>query len=155
MEGKLIGEGLRIALVASRFNDQVVSKLIDGALDCLSRHGVEDIEIYKVPGAFEIPLTASELVKAKKFDAVVALGAVIRGDTPHFEYVAGEVTRGIGRVTLDTGIPVIFGVVTADDLESALERAGGKMGNKGFEAALSAIEMANLLKKIKVKGGGE
>ena len=149
-EGMLIGEGLKFALVISRFNDFITNRLLEGAQDALLRHGVrgEDIDISRVPGSFEIPLAAKKLAQTKKYDAVICLGAVIRGETPHYEYVATEVSRSIGRLSLDTGLPVIYGVITADTLEEAIERAGTKAGNRGFEAALSAIEMANLLKTI-------
>jgi len=149
-EGKLLGEGLRFGLVISRFNEFISKKLLEGAQDALLRHGVkeEDIEIAWTPGAFEIPLVASKLAQTKKYDAVICLAAVVRGGTPHFEYIAAEVTKGIAKVGLETGLPVIYGVITADTLEQAIERAGTKMGNKGFDAAMSAIEMANLLRSI-------
>ncbi|HHY97686.1 MAG TPA: 6,7-dimethyl-8-ribityllumazine synthase [Firmicutes bacterium] len=149
-EGKLIGEGLRIGVVASRFNELVVKKLVEGARDALTRHGVadEDLELAWVPGAFEIPLVAQRMAESRKYDAVICLGAVIRGATPHFEYVAAEAAKGIAQVALKTGIPVIFGVLTTDNLEQSLERAGTKAGNKGWDAALSAIEMANLLREL-------
>ena len=149
-EGKLLGEGLRFGLVISRFNEFISKKLLEGAQDALLRHGVkeEDIEIAWTPGAFEFPLVASKLAQTKKYDAVICLAAVVRGGTPHFEYIAAEVTKGIAKVGLETGLPVIYGVITADTLEQAIERAGTKMGNKGFDAAMSAIEMANLLRSI-------
>jgi len=149
-EGKLIGEGLRFGLVISRFNEFITKKLLEGAQDSLLRHGVkeEDIEIAWTPGAFEIPLIAKKLAQSKKYDAVICLATVVRGGTPHFEYIAAEVTKGIARVGLETGLPVIYGVITADTLEQAIERAGTKAGNKGFDAAMSAIEMANLVKGI-------
>lgn len=149
-EGKLIGEGLHIGVVASRFNELIVKKLVEGAKDALTRHGVadEDIELAWVPGAFEIPLVAQTMAESKKYDALICLGAVIRGATPHFEYVAAEAAKGIAQVALKTGIPVTFGVLTTDNLEQALERAGTKAGNKGWDAALSAIEMANLLREL-------
>jgi len=149
-EGKLIGEGLRFGLVISRFNEFITKKLLEGAQDALLRHGVkeEDIEIAWTPGAFEIPLIAKKLAQSKKYDAVICLATVVRGGTPHFEYIAAEVTKGIARVGLETGLPVIYGVITADTLEQAIERAGTKAGNKGFDAAMSAIEMANLVKGI-------
>jgi len=149
-EGKLLGEGLRFGLVISRFNEFITKKLLGGAQDALLRHGVreEDIEIAWTPGSFEIPLVASKLAQTKKYDAVICLAAVVRGGTPHFEYIAAEVTKGIAKVGLETGLPVIYGVITADTLEQAIERAGTKMGNKGFDAAMSAIEMANLLRSI-------
>ncbi len=147
-EGKLLGKGLRFGLVVSRFNEFITKKLLEGAQDALLRHGVNeaDIDAAWVPGSFEIPLAAKKLAQSKKYDAVICLGAVVRGGTPHFEYVATEVTKGIAAVSLETGLPVIYGVITADTLEQAIERAGTKMGNAGFEAAESAIEMANLLK---------
>ena len=149
-EGVLLGKGLKFGLVVSRFNEFITKKLLDGAQDALLRHGVnqEDIEIAWVPGSFEIPLIAKKLAQTKRYDAVICLGAVVRGGTPHFEYIAAEVSKGIAKVGLDTGLPVIYGVITADTLEQAIERAGTKMGNKGFDAAVTAIEMANLLKSI-------
>ena len=149
-EGQLLGKGLKFGLVVSRFNDFITTKLLEGAQDALLRHGVrqEDIDIARVPGAFEIPLIAQKLAKTKKYDAIVCLGAVIRGGTPHFEYVAAEVSKGIAKVGLDSGLPVTFGIITADTLEQAIERAGTKQGNKGFDAAVDAIEMASLLKGI-------
>jgi len=149
-EGKLLGEGLRFGLVISRFNEFLTGKLLEGAQDALYRHGVkeEDIEIAWTPGSFEIPLVASKLAQTKKYDAVICLAAVVRGGTPHFEYIAAEVTKGIAKVGLESGLPVIYGVITADTLEQAIERAGTKMGNKGFDAAMSAIEMVNLLRSI-------
>ncbi|MEE9520653.1 MAG: 6,7-dimethyl-8-ribityllumazine synthase [Dehalococcoidales bacterium] len=149
-EGMLLGKGLRFGLVASRFNEFITKKLIEGAQDALLRHGVSeaDIDAAWVPGSFEIPLAAKKLAQSKKYDAVICLGAVVRGGTPHFEYIATEVTKGIAAVGLETGLPVIYGVITADTLEQAIERAGTKMGNAGFEAAEKAIEMANLLKSI-------
>ncbi len=149
-EGMLVGKGLKFAIVASRFNEFISGKLLEGAQDALQRHGVgqTDIDIAWVPGAFEIPLVAKKLAETKKYDAIICLGAVIRGATPHFEYIASEVTRGIARVGLECGLPVAYGVVTADSLEQAIERAGTKQGNRGFDAATNAIEMANLLKNI-------
>ena len=149
-EGMLLGKGLRFGLVASRFNEFITKKLIEGAQDALLRHGVSeaDIDAVWVPGSFEIPLAAKKLAQSKNYDAVICLGAVVRGGTPHFEYIATEVTKGIAAVGLETGLPVIYGVITADTLEQAIERAGTKMGNAGFEAAEKAIEMANLLKSI-------
>ena len=149
--GELLGEGLKFAVVVSRFNDFITSKLLEGAQDTLSRHGVrdEDIDIAWTPGSFEIPLIAKKLAESGRYDAVVCLGAVIRGGTPHFDYIAAEVSKGIAKVGLDTGLPVILGVVTADTLEQAIERAGTKAGNYGSQAALHAIEMANLGKAIK------
>jgi len=149
-EGVLDAKGLKFVLVVSRFNDLVSKGLLDGALDCLKRHGAGDasIEVIWVPGAFEMPLIAKKAAEKSKPSAVICLGAVIRGGTPHFDYVASEVSKGIAKVSLDTGVPVIFGVLTTDNLEQALERAGAKPGNKGWAAALSAIESANLLKQI-------
>ncbi len=149
-EGMLLGEGLKFGLVISRFNEFITGKLLEGAQDALLRHGVnqEDIETAWVPGSFEIPLVAKKLAQTKQYDAVICLGAVIRGGTPHFEYIAAEVTKGVANVGLETGLPIIYGVITADTLEQAIERAGTKMGNKGFEAAENAIEMANLIKSI-------
>jgi len=149
-EGVLLGKGLKFGLVVSRFNEFLTKRLLDGAQDALLRHGVnqEDVEIAWVPGAFEIPLVAKKLAETKRFDAVICLGAVVRGGTPHFEYIATEVTKGIAKVGLDTGLPVVYGVITADTLEQAIERAGTKMGNQGFDAAVEAIEMANLVKSI-------
>ncbi len=149
-EGKLIGKGLRFGIVVSRFNEVVTSKLLEGALDCLYRHGVEekDIEVFWVPGSFEIPVTAKRIAKGKKFDAIICLGCLIRGDTPHFDFLSAEVTKGVAQVALEYTTPVIFGVLTSDTLEQAMERSGAKQGNKGFQAALSALEMANLFKEI-------
>jgi len=149
-EGLLLGKGLRFGLVVSRFNEFITKKLLDGAQDALLRHGVSeaDMEVAWVPGSFEIPLIAKKLAQSKKYNAVICLGAVVRGGTPHFEYIAAEVSKGIARVSLETGLPVVYGVIIADTLEQAIERAGTKMGNKGFEAAENAIEMANLLKSI-------
>ncbi|UCE98167.1 MAG: 6,7-dimethyl-8-ribityllumazine synthase [Dehalococcoidia bacterium] len=149
-EGMLIGKGLKFGLVVSRFNDFIAKKLLEGAQDALSRHGVNDdgVDIAWVPGSFEIPLVAQKMAKSGKYNAVICLGAVIRGGTPHFEYVAAELSRGIARVALESGLPVTNGVITADTLEQAIERAGTKMGNKGFDAAVDAVEMANLLKDM-------
>ncbi|QIB27741.1 6,7-dimethyl-8-ribityllumazine synthase [Caloranaerobacter azorensis] len=149
-EGKLIAQGLKFGIIISRFNEFISSKLLSGALDGLKRHGVneEDIEVAWVPGSFEIPLIAKKMAKSKKYNAVICLGAVIRGATPHFDYVSSEVSKGIAKVSLDTEVPVIFGVLTTDTIEQAIERAGTKAGNKGYEAALTAIEMANLLKEL-------
>lgn len=149
LEGDLQGQGLKVAIVASRFNSFITDRLIEGAVDALRRHGVEekDISLVKVPGSFELPLAARR-ASSGKVDAVVALGALIRGGTPHFDYLSAEVTKGIAQVSLETGVPVAFGVLTTDTVEQAIERAGTKAGNKGFEAALSAIEMAKLLKKL-------
>lgn len=150
IEGKLDAGGVRFAIIQSRFNDFIVGRLIDGAMDALLRHGAEEkkIDVIKVPGAFEIPLTAKKAAKSGKYDAVICLGAVIRGSTPHFEYVAAEVTKGIATVGLETEIPVTFGILTTDNIEQAIERAGCKSGNKGWDAAVSAVEMVNLLKQM-------
>jgi 6,7-dimethyl-8-ribityllumazine synthase len=150
IEGKLTAKGLGFAIVVSRFNDFINSRLLDGALDALNRHGAEDkrIVIVKVPGSFEIPLMAKKLADSGNYDAVICLGAVIRGATPHFEYISAEVTKGIANVTLDTGVPVSFGILTTDNIEQAIERAGTKSGNKGWDAALAAIEMVNVLKEV-------
>lgn len=150
IEGSLDASGIKVAIVVSRFNDMVSKGLLEGALDCLKRHGAKDasIEVVWVPGAFEAPLVAKKLATKKKFDAIICLGAIIRGATTHFEYVASEASKGIAKVSLDTGVPVVFGILTTDNLEQALERAGAKPGNKGFAAALSAIELANLDKQI-------
>ncbi len=149
-EGVLLGKGLKFGVVVSRFNDFITKKLLEGAQDALLRHGVneEDIDIAWVPGAFEIPLAAKNLAQTKRYDAVICLGAVVRGATPHFEYIAAEVTKGIAKIGLETGLPVSYGIITADTLEQAIERAGTKAGNRGFDAAVDAIEMANLLKSI-------
>ncbi|MPM61131.1 6,7-dimethyl-8-ribityllumazine synthase [bioreactor metagenome] len=149
-EGNLIAKGLKFGIVVGRFNEFIGSKLLGGAIDALKRHGAEEneIEIAWVPGAFEIPLAANKMAKSKKYDAVICLGAVIRGNTPHFDYVSSEVTKGIAHVGLQTELPVIFGVLTTDSIEQAIERAGTKAGNKGYDAAVTAIEMANLLREI-------
>lgn len=149
-EGNLIAKGLKFGLVVSRFNEFFSRKLVEGAQNALVRHGATeaDIEVAWTPGAFEIPLVAQKMAEAKKYDAIICLGAVIRGDTPHFDQIAAEVTKGIAKVTLDSGIPVIYGVLTTDTLDQAVERSGSKAGNKGFDAAVSAIEMANLLKAM-------
>jgi len=150
IEGKIVARGMRFGIVASRFNDFICGRLIDGAVDALTRSGAEEksIDVIKVPGAFEIPIAAKKLAKSGKYDAVICLGAVIRGATPHFEYISAEVSKGIALVGLEMEIPVIFGVVTTDTIEQAIERAGSKSGNKGWDAALSAIEMVDLFKKI-------
>jgi 6,7-dimethyl-8-ribityllumazine synthase len=150
MEGQLIADGLRFGIIVSRFNDFISSKLVEGALDALTRHGASDkqIDLAKVPGAFEIPIVAKKMAHSKKYDAVICLGAVIRGATSHYEYVASEVAKGIAQVSLETGIPVTFGVLTTENLEQAIERAGSKSGNKGFEAAMAAIEMVGLFKAL-------
>jgi 6,7-dimethyl-8-ribityllumazine synthase len=149
-EGSLLGKGLKFGLVVSRFNEFITNRLVDGARDALLRHGVSesDIEIAWVPGSFEISLIAKKLAETRRFDAVICLGSVIRGDTPHFEYVASQATRDIARVSLESGLPIIYGVITADTLEQAIERAGAKAGNRGFQAAMNAIEMANLVKSL-------
>lgn len=150
IEGMLTGEGRRFGVVVARFNEFIGGKLLDGALDALVRHGVapDDVTVAWCPGSFEIPLVAKRLAGSGAFDAVICLGAVIRGATPHFDYVAAEVSKGIATVALDSGVPVVFGVLTTDTIEQAIERAGTKAGNKGFEAATAAIEMANLLGRI-------
>ena len=149
-QGVLLGEGLKFGVVVSRFNEFITRKLLDGAQDALLRHGVSEgnIDVAWVPGSFEIPLIVKRLAEAKRYDAVICLGAVIRGETPHYEYIATEVTKGIAKLGLETGLPVTYGIITADSLEQAIERAGTKAGNKGFDAAVDAIEMANLLKSI-------
>jgi len=149
-EGKLLGEGLRFGLVISRFNEFITKKLLEGAQDALLRHGVreEDIDIAWTPGSFEIPLIAKKLAQTKKYDAIICLATIVRGGTPHFQYIAAEVTKGIANVGLEAELPIIYGVITADTLEQAIERAGTKAGNKGFNAAMSAIEMANLVKSV-------
>ena len=151
VEGKLIGAGLKFALVVSRFNSFITERLLEGALDCLRRQGVADdnLMVVRVPGAWEIPVAAKRLAQSGAHDGVVCLGAVIRGSTPHFDYVAAEVSKGIAQITLDTGVPISFGILTTDTLEQAIERAGSKAGNKGFDAACSAIEMANLMRELK------
>lgn len=150
IEGKLIAEGQKIAIVAGRFNEIITNKLLGGAVDAFKRHGGEEenIDLAWVPGAFEIPLVAKKLAETKKYDAVICLGAVIRGATPHFDMVANETTKGIAAAGLQTGVPIIFGVLTTDNIEQAVERAGSKAGNKGFEAVTTAIEMVNLMKQI-------
>jgi len=150
VQGELTGADKKFAIVVSRYNELIGSKLLDGAMDCLTRHDVneDDVVVYWVPGAFEIPLVARKAAASGSFDAVICLGAVIRGATPHFDYVAAETTKGIALSGLKTGVPVIFGVVTADTVEQAVERAGTTVGNRGFDAALAAIEMSNLMDKI-------
>lgn len=150
LQGDLIGQGLKFAIIVGRFNEFIGSKLLSGAVDGLKRHGVneEDIDIAWVPGAFEIPLIAKKLANNKKYDGVLCLGAVIKGSTPHFDYVCSEVSKGVATVSLETSKPVIFGVLTTNSIEEAIERAGTKSGNKGFDAAVTAIEMANLMKVI-------
>jgi 6,7-dimethyl-8-ribityllumazine synthase len=150
IEAKLLAEGKKFSLVVSRFNDFISERLLEGALDALLRSGArdEDIDIVKVPGAFEIPLMAKKMAVTKRYHAVICLGAVIRGATPHFEYVSAEVSKGVAAVSLETGVPVIFGIVTTDTIEQAIERAGTKAGNKGWSAAIAAIEMANLIEVV-------
>ncbi len=150
LEGKIDAKGLKFGLVVSRFNDFINERLLEGALDALTRNGAgeKDLSIVKVPGAFEIPLAAKKMANSGTYDAVICLGCVIRGDTPHFEYISAEVTKGIAKVSLESGVPVSFGVITADNLEQAIERAGTKAGNKGWDAALAAIEMINLFKTM-------
>ena len=152
-QGQLLGEGKKFALVVSRFNEFITSRLLGGAMDCLTRHGVNesDVDVVWVPGSFEIPATALRLASAKRHDAVICLGAVIRGQTPHFEYVAAEVSKGVAQVGVATGVPTLFGVVTTDTIEQAVERAGSKSGNKGADAAAAAIEMADLFAKLPPK----
>jgi 6,7-dimethyl-8-ribityllumazine synthase len=149
-EGFLSGEGLKFAVVVSRFNEFISSKLLSGAWDCLTRHGADpaQVDVAWVPGAFEIPLIAQRMAATKRYDAVICLGAVIRGSTPHFDYISSEVAKGVAKVQLDASIPVIFGVLTTDTIEQAVERAGTKAGNKGWDAAVSALEMANLVKRL-------
>lgn len=146
LEGKVVGEGIKVGIVASRFNEFIVSKLVGGAQDALVRHGVEDddITLAWVPGAFEIPMVAKKMAKSGKFDAVICLGAVIKGSTTHYDYVCAEVSKGVAQVGLETDVPTIFGVITTDNIEQAIERAGTKAGNKGYDAAVTAIEMVNL-----------
>ena len=150
IEGKLIAEGLKFGIVVSRFNEFITGKLLDGALDALRRHGAadEDITVAWVPGSFELPMAAKKMAESGKYDAVIALGAVIRGATQHCQYVASEAAKGIAQAALQTGVPVIFGVITPDTLEQAIERAGARLPNRGFDAAVSAIEMANLLHQL-------
>ncbi|MDF2636727.1 MAG: 6,7-dimethyl-8-ribityllumazine synthase [Pelosinus sp.] len=150
IEGQLVAEGLKVGVVVARFNEFINSKLLDGALDGLKRHGVkeEDIEVAWVPGAFEIPLVAQKMATSNKYQAVICLGTVIRGSTTHYDYVCSEVSKGVAHVGMATGVPTIFGVLTTESIEQAIERAGTKAGNKGFESAVTAIEMANLLKQI-------
>ena len=149
-EGKLSAQGLRFAIIASRFNSLIVDRLIEGAIDCILRHGGkdEDITLIKVPGSWEIPVAVRKVLESLEVDAVIALGALIRGETPHFDYIASEVSKGLSSLSLERSKPVSFGIITAETLEQALERAGSKMGNKGWEAALSAIEMANLFSSL-------
>jgi 6,7-dimethyl-8-ribityllumazine synthase len=150
IEGKLKAEGFRFAIIVSRFNDFICSRLVEGAMDALMRHGASEknVVLVKVPGAFEMPLVAKKLAETNKYDVVICLGAVIRGATPHFDYLAAEVSKGIATVALDSNVPITFGVLTTDTLEQAIERAGSKSGNKGYEAAMASIEMANLFKEL-------
>lgn len=150
LEGKVVAQGIRVGIVAARFNEFITSKLVGGALDGLKRHDVkeEDIDVAWVPGAFEIPLIASKMAKSKKYDAVICVGAVIRGSTSHYDYVCSEVSKGIANVSLNSDIPVMFGVLTTDNIEQAIERAGSKAGNKGYECATGAIEMVNLIRAL-------
>lgn len=151
LEGNLTAKGFAFGIVASRFNEFITARLLDGALDALRRHGADEdkITVARVPGSYEIPLVAKKMAASHQYDAVICLGTVIRGATPHFEYIAGEVAKGVAMVGLDTGVPVVFGVLTTDSIEQAVERAGTKAGNKGFDAACAAIEMANLLRELK------
>ena len=153
-QGRLNAEGFRFALIASRWNDFITARLVEGAFDALERLGADEksVELYKVPGSFEIPLLALKVASSGKYDAVICLGTIIRGQTPHFEYIAGEVTKGIAQAGMQTGVPVVYGIVTADTLEQAIDRAGVKLGNKGFEAAMSAVELVNLYKEAFDKG---
>lgn len=149
-QGRLNAEGFRFALVASRWNDFLTARLTDGALDALERLGADEkmVEVFKVPGSFEIPLLARKLAGSGKWDAVICVGTILRGQTPHFDYIAGEVTKGIAQAGMETGVPVVYGIITADTLEQAIDRAGVKAGNKGFEAAMSAVELVNLYKAV-------
>jgi 6,7-dimethyl-8-ribityllumazine synthase len=151
VEGNLTAKGYTFGIVASRFNEFITARLLDGALDALRRHGVDDdrITVARVPGSFEIPLVAKRMAASRQYDAVICLGTVIRGATPHFDYIAGEVAKGVAMASLETGVPIVFGVLTTDSIEQAVERAGTKAGNKGFDAACAAIEMANLLRELK------
>ncbi|MGA1840331.1 MAG: 6,7-dimethyl-8-ribityllumazine synthase [bacterium] len=153
IQGDFKAHGIRIGIVVSRFNDFITHKLLAGALDALTRHGAEDkdIQIVKVPGAFEIPYAAAKMARQKAYDTIICLGAVIRGETPHFEYISAEVTKGIAKIALDTNIPIIYGIITTENIEQAVERAGTKAGNKGWDAAMAAMEMVDLYRKI----GGE
>jgi len=151
IEGQLQGAGLRFAIVVSRFNSFITERLLAGALDALTRTGCnpETIDVIKVPGSWEIPLAAGELAKQRRYDAIICLSAIIRGETPHFDYVAGEAAKGVAHIAAETGVPVAFGVLTTNTLEQAIDRAGGKSGNKGFDAAMTAVEMANLLRTLR------
>jgi 6,7-dimethyl-8-ribityllumazine synthase len=150
-QGELKGSGLRIGIVVARFNETVTARMLAGAREALQQHGVrdDDVDVAWVPGAFELPLIAKKLAESRRYDAVVCLGAVIRGETPHFDFVAGEAARGIGQVALDTGLPVVFGVVTPNTVEQAMDRAGGRIGNKGYDAITTAIEMATLVRNLR------
>lgn len=150
IQGELQAKGLKFAIVVSRFNDFITGKLLDGAVDALLRHGAkdEDIDVVKVPGAFELPLVAKKMASNKAYNGIICLGTVIRGATPHFDYVAAEVSKGVAAASLETGVPIAFGVITSDTIEQAVERAGTKSGNKGFDAAMTAIEMAQVMKKL-------
>ena len=151
LEGKVVAEGMKVGIVVARFNEFITSKLLSGAIDGLVRHDVkeDDVDVAWVPGAFEIPLVASKMAKSRKYDAVICLGAVIRGSTSHYDYVCNEVSKGIAAVSMENDIPVMFGVITTENIEQAIERSGSKAGNKGYECALGAIEMVNLIRKIK------
>lgn len=151
LEGKVVAEGMKVGIVVARFNEFITSKLLSGAIDGLVRHDVneDDVDVAWVPGAFEIPLVASKMAKSRKYDAVICLGAVIRGSTSHYDYVCNEVSKGIAAVSMENNIPVMFGVITTENIEQAIERSGSKAGNKGYECALGAIEMVNLIRKIK------
>jgi 6,7-dimethyl-8-ribityllumazine synthase len=152
-EGKLIAKGLKIGIVFSRFNQFITDKLLDGALDALNKLGAEEgnISIFKVPGSFEIPLIAGRLVKSKKYDGIICLGTLIRGDTPHFDFLSAEVTKGLAQISMESGVPIAFGILTVDTIEQGIERAGTKSGNKGWDAAISVVEMINLLKESGIK----
>jgi 6,7-dimethyl-8-ribityllumazine synthase len=153
-QGLLQGEGYRFGIIVSRFNDFITNRLLEGCLDALRRNSVkeEDIDIFKVPGSFEIPYVAKKLaLEGKRYDSIICLGAIIRGSTPHYEYIAAEVTKGIANTALETGVPIIFGVLTTDNIEQAIERAGTKIGNKGWDAAIAALEMVNLYREIEKK----
>ncbi len=152
IEGDLVATGARVAVLASRFNHFIVDRLVDGALDCLRRHGAVEATVVRAPGAWELPLVCRTLAQSKRFDAIVAVGAVIRGSTPHFDYVAAEVSKGLASISLETGVPVSFGVITTDNIEQAIERAGTKAGNKGWDAAMGAIEMISLQKALQRHG---
>ncbi len=151
IEGNLDASGLKFAIVVARFNSFITERLLDGAMDGIVRHGgkAEDVDVVRVPGSWELPLTVAEVAKTKKYDAILCLGAVIRGDTPHFDYVAGEAAKGVGQVAMQTGVPIAFGVLTTNTVEQAVDRAGAKHGNKGFDAATTAIEMANVLRRLR------